>query len=81
MGGRDRAAHELGRVREPETGNRKLEKDAEGRREGGAEEEERYLWSSRKQQGSCARAFHDRAAAKLKGEDGNTEIIYYISII
>jgi len=31
-GGRDRAAHELGRVRKPGTGNRKLEKDAEGGR-------------------------------------------------
>src|SRR5277367_1427375 len=36
-GGRDRAAHELGRARKPGTGDRKLEKDAEGggRRRGG----------------------------------------------
>jgi hypothetical protein len=31
-GGRDRAARELGRARKPGTGNRKLEKDAEGGR-------------------------------------------------
>jgi len=31
LGRRDRAAHELARVRKPGTGDRKLEKDAEGR--------------------------------------------------
>ncbi len=40
--GRDRAAHELGRVRRPGTGDRKLEKDAEEQRGEG-----RYLWWSR----------------------------------
>ena len=31
MSRKDRAAHELGRVRKPGTDDRKLEKDAEGR--------------------------------------------------
>jgi len=31
LGGRDQAAHELGQVRKPGTGDRKFEKDAEGR--------------------------------------------------
>lgn len=47
-------------------------KYAEGR--GRSKERGRYLWSSRKQQGLCACAFPDQAAAKPRGSNTTTEI-------
>jgi hypothetical protein len=58
--------NELGRVRKPRTG------DAEG----GRSRRGRYLWSSRKQRGSCAGAFPSRMAAKPPREGNrSTEVI------
>lgn len=54
-------------------GDRKLEKDAEGRRRirGG---DDKYLWSSRKQPGAGVHAFPNRVAAKPRESSTTTEI-------
>jgi hypothetical protein len=57
MGGRDRIAHELGQAKNQEQATERWK--GTQREEGGAEVEGQYLWSSRKQQGLCARVFPD----------------------
>jgi hypothetical protein len=61
-------------------GDRKLEKDEEGggRSRGG---EGRYLWSSKKQQGPCTRAFPEPEAAIPKRANRRTEIILNILML
>jgi hypothetical protein len=56
MDGRDRAAHELGRVMKPGTNGRKLEKGRKGQKEE-PRGETWYLWSLRNQDSACPRAF------------------------
>ena len=72
MGERDRATHVLGRVRKPGTGDRKMEKDAEGR----GRSREGRIYGHRESGEARARAFPDRAAAKPGGADLRTEIIF-----
>jgi hypothetical protein len=68
-----RPSEELG------TGDRKLEKDAEGR--GRSRGGKGGIYGGReKQRGLCTRAFPDRAAAKLGGANTTIIIIAVVSI-
>jgi hypothetical protein len=59
--------HELGRAKEPGTGDKESDRKGRRREKDSAEGGGRYLWLSRKRRGSCARAFPDPGAAKPGG--------------
>jgi hypothetical protein len=67
--------HELGRAKEPGTGDKESDRKGRRREKDSAEGGGRYLWSSRKRRGLSARAFPDPGAAKPGGANTGTQII------